>query len=144
MPEDVIHNAILTASVIYGLANRDEMLPRFSASEMPAVPPARGGRGGATPAGLTAQSHVYAVAKGAPFVVRAPGLADAGGRGGAGAPKLTAAIASQPAHGKVTVNSDGSFTYTPSAAFTGTDSFTYTVKNSTESSAPGKVTLVVK
>jgi hypothetical protein len=143
VPEDVIHNAIVTASVIYGLANRDEMLPRFSPSEMPPVPPARGGRGGAAPAGLTAQSRVFAVAKGAPLVVRAPGLAEVGGRGGAGA-KLTAAIASQPAHGKVTLNADGSFTYTPSAAFTGTDSFTYTVKNPGETSAPARVTLVVR
>jgi carboxypeptidase Q len=146
VPEDVIHNAVVTASAIYGLANRDEMLPRFVASEMPAVPAGRGGggRGGANPAALTAQPHVYAVAKGAPFTVRAPGLADAGGRGGAGAPRLTASIAAQPSHGKVTLNADGGFTYTASAGFTGTDSFTYTVKNDAGASAPAKVTLIVK
>ncbi len=33
----------------------------------------------------------------------------------------------QPAHGKVEINSDGSYTYTPSEDFVGTDSFTYTV-----------------
>jgi carboxypeptidase Q len=146
VPEDVIHNAVLTASVIYGLANRDEMLPRFTSAEMPAVPAGRGGggRGGANAPSLTAPTHVYAVARGVPFAVRAPGLADAGGRGGAGAPKLTAAIASRPTHGKVTLDAEGGFTYTPSAGFTGTDSFTYTVKNSTETSTPAKVTLVVK
>ena len=32
MPEDVMHNAVITASVMLGLANRDEMLPRFAPS----------------------------------------------------------------------------------------------------------------
>ena len=41
VPEDVMHNAVLTASVVLGLANRDEMLPRFAADKMPAVPPPR-------------------------------------------------------------------------------------------------------
>jgi hypothetical protein len=46
VPEDVMHNAVLTASVMLGLANRDEMLPRFAPSEMPAIPAPRrpGGR----------------------------------------------------------------------------------------------------
>jgi carboxypeptidase Q len=143
VPEDVIHNAVLTASVMYGLANRAEMLPRFSAAEMPAVPPARGGRGGNANAALTALPHVYLVAKGS-TTFRGTSLSDVGGRGGAGAPKLTAAIASQPAHGKVTLNADGTFTYTPKAGFAGTDSFTYTVNNGTETSMPAKVTLVVR
>jgi uncharacterized repeat protein (TIGR01451 family) len=34
---------------------------------------------------------------------------------------------SQPANGTVTVNADGSFSYTPAEGFTGTDTFTYTV-----------------
>jgi VCBS repeat-containing protein len=38
---------------------------------------------------------------------------------------LTAVKVSDPAHGTVTLNSDGSFTYTPSSGYTGTDSFTY-------------------
>jgi len=33
----------------------------------------------------------------------------------------------QPAHGSVTVNGDGSFTYTPTAGYVGPDSFTYTL-----------------
>ncbi len=41
VPEDVMHNAVLTAAVVLGLANRDEMLPRFSKGEMPAVPQRR-------------------------------------------------------------------------------------------------------
>src|SRR5205085_9124831 len=31
-----------------------------------------------------------------------------------------------------TINSDGTFTYTPAAGFTGTDMFTYTIKNSAD------------
>ncbi|MFI5227569.1 MAG: M20/M25/M40 family metallo-hydrolase [Gemmatimonadales bacterium] len=47
VPEDVMHNAVLTASVILGLADRDQMLPRFAPDHMPAVPPPRrpGGAG---------------------------------------------------------------------------------------------------
>src|SRR5262249_45630117 len=34
-----------------------------------------------------------------------------------------------PAHGTVTMNADGSFTYTPNAGFLGQDSFNYNVSN---------------
>ena len=40
---------------------------------------------------------------------------------------LAFALATGPANGSVTVNSDGTFDYTPAADFNGTDSFTYTV-----------------
>jgi Zn-dependent M28 family amino/carboxypeptidase len=40
--EDVKKAAVIVASTIYQLATRDEMLPRFSPSEMPPQPPARG------------------------------------------------------------------------------------------------------
>lgn len=39
---------------------------------------------------------------------------------------LSATVASAPAHGTLTLNSNGSFKYTPSSGFTGTDSFQYT------------------
>jgi hypothetical protein len=38
---------------------------------------------------------------------------------------LTAAVVSGPAHGALTLGSNGSFNYTPAANFNGTDSFTY-------------------
>jgi len=38
---------------------------------------------------------------------------------------LTATLVSNPSHGKVTLNPDGSFVYTPAANFNGSDSFTY-------------------
>ena len=36
-----------------------------------------------------------------------------------------------PAHGTLTLNADGSFTYTPTAGYTGTDSFTYKANDGT-------------
>jgi VCBS repeat-containing protein len=42
---------------------------------------------------------------------------------------LTAAKASDPVHGAVTVNADGTFRYTPTAGYSGPDSFTYTVSD---------------
>jgi hypothetical protein len=43
---------------------------------------------------------------------------------------LTAVLASGPGHGTLSLNADGSFTYTPVANFVGTDSFTYQAKGS--------------
>jgi len=43
VPEDVMHNAVITASLMIHLANRDQMLPRFGPGEMPAVPAGRRG-----------------------------------------------------------------------------------------------------
>ena len=42
--DDVKKAAVIVASTIYQLAMRDEMLPRFAPSEMPPLPPPRGGR----------------------------------------------------------------------------------------------------
>jgi hypothetical protein len=56
---------------------------------------------------------------------------------------LTASSASTPANGTVTVNGDGSFTYTPAANFHGTDSFTYVVSDSYGGAATGTVTVTV-
>ena len=55
---------------------------------------------------------------------------------------LTAALASDPSNGTVTVNADGSFEYTPNANFNGSDSFTYTVSDG-ELSDTGTVNITV-
>ena len=39
-----------------------------------------------------------------------------------------------PANGSVTVNTNGTFVYTPNVGFTGTDSFTYTLQNNADAS----------
>ena len=44
--QDAKQSAMTIASLLYHLAMRDEMLPRFPAAEMPPLPQGRGGRGG--------------------------------------------------------------------------------------------------
>mgnify|MGYP000508790167 CR=1 FL=1 len=51
--------------------------------------------------------------------------------------------ASTPAHGTVVVNADGSFTYTPTAGFSGVTSFTYRASDGVLSSVTATVTLTV-
>ena len=56
---------------------------------------------------------------------------------------LTATLASGPANGIVTLNSDGSFTYTPNAGFSGTDTFTYNANDDTDNSNVTTVSITV-
>jgi hypothetical protein len=58
-------------------------------------------------------------------------------------PGLTATLVRGPAHGSVTLAADGSFVYTPTANFTGADTFTYQASNGVYSSTPATVTLMV-
>src|SRR5258705_470664 len=46
---------------------------------------------------------------------------------------LTATVVSGPSHGSLSLNSDGSFTYTPAANYNGPDSFTYRASDGTAS-----------
>ena len=48
---------------------------------------------------------------------------------------LTVVANSEPSAGTLTLNTDGSFTYTPQAGFVGTDSFSYTVSDGAETAA---------
>ena len=57
---------------------------------------------------------------------------------------LTATSASQPVNGTVTLAANGSFTYTPEAGFSGTDTFTYTANDGTVASAATTVTITVR
>ena len=56
---------------------------------------------------------------------------------------VSAGGASDPAHGSVTLGSDGAFTYTPDADFFGTDSFTYTASDPFGATATATVTISV-
>jgi carboxypeptidase Q len=144
VPDDVMKNAVVSAAVVYGIANRDAMMPRFAKDTMPAVPAGRGGgagRGGAA----GAEPHFYLAAKGKTLTVPAPGLAGVS----AGATALTiaaptVAVGTAPAHGKLELKPDGSFVYTPERSFTGSDTFTYTVVRGSVTSAPGTVTISVQ
>jgi VCBS repeat-containing protein len=56
---------------------------------------------------------------------------------------LTAILVSGVSHGTLTLNSDGSFSYTPTAGYYGTDSFVYKASDGIAQSANTTVTLTV-
>jgi VCBS repeat-containing protein len=89
----------------------------------------------------TAANDSYAANEDATLTVAAPGVlgndADADGN------PLTAQIVSGPTNGSLTLNMNGSFTYTPAANFYGTDSFTYRAHDGTTTGNVATVTLAV-
>ena len=52
-------------------------------------------------------------------------------------------LVSGPSHGTLTLNANGSFTYTPAANYNGSDSFTYRASDGTATSGLATVTLTV-
>lgn len=56
---------------------------------------------------------------------------------------LTARLVNGPSHGTLTLNSNGSFVYTPLANYVGSDSFTYLANDGTTSSNTATVTVSV-
>ncbi|GAA4704290.1 Type 1 glutamine amidotransferase (GATase1) [Promicromonospora umidemergens] len=84
----------------------------------------------------------YTAVGGEPLMVPAPGVlandTDEDGN------VLTATGVTQPANGEVTLEADGSFTYTSDAGFSGKDVFTYRADDGTDRSAAAKVTITVK
>jgi Peptidase family M28/Bacterial Ig domain len=151
VPDDVMKNATITASVVYHLAMRDPMLPRFSKEEMPAVPPQRGGGRGGPRGGTTTNGHIYAGTRNIALTIPAsigliviPRGSPSTTSESAAVPVVrTARIATAPAHGTVTIRPDGGFTYTPANGFTGTDTFTYTITAGGTASPPATATIVV-
>jgi VCBS repeat-containing protein len=63
-----------------------------------------------------------------PLTIAAPGVLANDNDGGDGGP-LSVVSNTQPSHGTVAQNPNGSFTYTPNLNYCGTDSFTYTVSD---------------
>ena len=56
---------------------------------------------------------------------------------------LTFAMVAGPAHGTVTVNANGTFTYTPAANYNGPDSFTFKANDGTADSNTATVSITV-
>jgi VCBS repeat-containing protein len=56
---------------------------------------------------------------------------------------LTAAVVTGPGHGTLSLNANGTFTYTPAADFAGSDTFTYRASDGTLTSNVATVTITV-
>jgi VCBS repeat-containing protein len=56
---------------------------------------------------------------------------------------LTAVEVTSPTHGTLSLEADGSFTYTPTSGYSGPDSFTYRTNDGLADSSPATVTLTV-
>ncbi|MGI6301954.1 MAG: Ig-like domain-containing protein [Verrucomicrobiota bacterium] len=83
----------------------------------------------------------YSLDEGATLTLPAPGILanDTDPDGDA----LSTTLQSAPTNGSLSLNPDGSFTYTPADGFSGTDAFTYAVNDGALDSATATVTLVV-
>jgi hypothetical protein len=83
----------------------------------------------------------YRVARNKTLTVPAAGVLanDADADGDA----LTAVVGTGPANGTLTLNPNGSFSYTPASGFSGMDTFTYRANDSALDSAPATVTITV-
>lgn len=88
-----------------------------------------------------AQDDIYATDQRTPLVVPSPGILinDSDGDGDA----ITAELVSGPNNGSLSLNPDGSFTYTPDSDFTGQDTFTYKASDGIASSNVATVTITV-
>ncbi|HEX2972673.1 MAG TPA: Ig-like domain-containing protein, partial [Tepidisphaeraceae bacterium] len=91
--------------------------------------------------GVLAQDDAYQTDEDTALTIVGPGVLandiEASGK------DLTAVVVTQPSHGTLTLNPDGSFTYTPQANFNGTDSFTYQAASDTNTSTAATVTVTV-
>jgi len=89
-----------------------------------------------------ASGDAYAVDQATVLTVPAPGVlandTDANGD------PLSAVLVTNAGHGSVALSADGSFTYTPSASFFGTDSFTYKAHDGRDDSNVATVTLTIR
>ena len=88
----------------------------------------------------TAGGDSYSVAEDTPLSVAAPGVLgnDADVEG-----PLSAVLVSGPAHGTLTLNANGSFTYTPAANYNGADGFTYRASDGEAASGVTAVAIAV-
>jgi len=88
-----------------------------------------------------AVDDAYNASQGTPLTIAAPGVL-ANDTDPDGDP-LVAELAADPAHGAITLNANGSFSYVPDPGFVGVDSFIYLADDGTEFSAAATVTITV-
>ncbi len=88
-----------------------------------------------------ANDDAYATDEDTPLTVAAPGVL--GNDTDADGDPLTAVLDSTTSNGTLALNPDGSFSYTPNADFSGTDSFTYFANDGTSNSNLATVTITV-
>lgn len=83
----------------------------------------------------------YSTTSGSTLNIGAPGVLS-NDTDGDGDP-LTAVLGTGPANGSLTLNADGSFSYTPNSGFVGDDSFTYRANDGTTNSGAATVSIHV-
>src|SRR5205085_909908 len=88
-----------------------------------------------------AANDSYSTAEDTPLAVSAPGVL--GNDTDVDGDRLSAALVSGPAHGTVTLSSDGSFTYTPAPTYSATDPFTYRASDGALNTNAATVSLTV-
>lgn len=89
----------------------------------------------------TAIGDSYSTPQNTPLNVQTPGVL--GNDSDPDQQNLTAQLVSQAAHGTVTLQAQGAFSYNPEQNYTGTDTFTYKVTDGTGESQPVVVTITV-
>ena len=90
------------------------------------------------PAAPVAKTDTYQVAYETPLTIAAAGVL--GNDTGTG---ITVTAHTTPAHGVLTQNANGSFTYTPAAEYSGPDSYTYTITDVLGRTSTTTVTITV-
>ena len=95
----------------------------------------------ATNDGPTAAADAHSTAEDTTLTVAAPGIL--GNDSDPDGDPLSAVLVSAPSHGSLTLNANGSFSYTPAGNFTGGDSFTYRASDGTLDSDPVTVIITV-
>jgi VCBS repeat-containing protein len=94
----------------------------------------------------TANNDTYSTTQGNPITVAASGVL--ANDTDANSATQTLSVQSPrpvigPSHGTLTLNADGSFTYTPTGGYTGSDSFTYKATDGIADSAAATVTITI-
>jgi VCBS repeat-containing protein len=88
-----------------------------------------------------AQNDAYSTNEDVTLTMAAPGVL--GNDSDPDGDPLSAILVSSPANGSLSLNADGSFTYTPNPNFNGTDSFTYQANDGSANSNIATVTITV-